>query len=478
MKRLRVLLLMLALFATFTSLALGSQVLIGLRGGPLSPEAARLAVAEELSAVAGRIEYEYRFIPVILAQVPEEALNKLKTSPYIKYIERDGEVAAPPPLGEESLKLSFEWLPWGVKRIGAGVVHHPPKALMPLHHSQSTAELPFLRRERREVRGIVTLPRQGGRGQQDRAPALALLLFLLLGLVRRYRLRRFLLASLALVILALLLVSCDLVNIHVQPNTQGPEGAGVRVALLDSGIDPDHLDLKANYRGGYDFVNDDSQPWDDNGHGTEVAGVLAARENGVGLIGVAPQAELFAIKVLGSDAKGSISDVAKGLEWAIEHGMDVVNMSLGTPEDSPTLHEAVRAAWEAGLVLVAPTGNETGQVLYPAAYSQVIAVTATDRDDKLAWFSNTGSQVELAAPGEEIPTTYPGSRYRLARGTSFAAPHVAGTAALLISSGIKGNSEVRARLDQTAEELGLPPEEEGFGLVDAEHAVLGTTAGG
>jgi subtilisin len=249
------------------------------------------------------------------------------------------------------------------------------------------------------------------------------------------------------------------------------------VALLDSGIDPDHLDLKANYRGGYDFVNDDPLPWDDNGHGTEVAGVLAARENGFGLIGVAPQAELFAVKVLGSDARGTISDVAKGLEWAIQHGMQVVNMSLGTLEDSRTLREAVHAAWEAGLVLVAPVGNESGRVLYPAAYDEVIAVAATDKDDRLAWFSNFGPQVELAAPGEEVPTTYPGNRYQLASGTSFAAPHVAGVAALLISSGIEDNREVRARLDQTAEELGLPHEEVGFGLVDAAHAVLGTAVG-
>ncbi|MFQ6117990.1 MAG: S8 family peptidase, partial [Candidatus Bipolaricaulia bacterium] len=318
------------------------------------------------------------------------------------------------------MKLSFEWLPWGVDRIDAEVVHHPPRELLALHNIQSAVESPLPLGERREVRGTVaitpipTFPPQGGRRRDDGSLLLMLLLFLLLGLIRRNHLRSLLLVSLALSILTIFLTGCDLINIRVHPGTQGPEGEGVRVALLDSGIDPDHLDLKANYRGGYDFVNHDPFPWDDNGHGTEVAGVLAARENGVGLIGVAPRAELFAVKVLGQDARGAISDVAKGLEWAIEHGIRVVNMSLGTPEDSQVLREAVRAAWEAGLVLIAPAGNESGRVLYPAAYSEVIAVAATDKDDKLAWFSNTGPQVELAAPGEEIPTTYPGNRYRLA----------------------------------------------------------------
>jgi subtilisin family serine protease len=413
-----------------------SRVLIGLGGEPLSPEA-REAVETELTALAGRTVYEYHFINVVLAEVSEEAVTELAANPYVRFIERDGVVAAPEPLDAQELKLTWEWLPWGVERIDAEVVHHPPKSLLA-----------------------------------------SLLLLPSLGLAwKRSRLGRMLPASLALLGLALLLVSCDFINIRTQPDTQGYEGEGVQVALLDTGIDPDHPDLQENYRGGYDFVNNDTQPWDDNGHGTEVAGIVAARENGFGLVGVAPRAELFAVKVLGSDARGAISDVVKGLEWAIQQGMQVVNMSLGTPEDSQALREAVSAAWEAGLVLVAAAGNESGSVLDPAAYQEVIAVSGTNKDDRLAWSSNFGPEIDLAAPGEEIPTTYPGDRYRLASGTSFAAPHVTGTAALLISSGIRDNRAVRARLEETAEELGLPRQEEGAGLVDAAHAVLGESAG-
>ena len=435
MKPFRVLLLITIALVALPRSAVGTRVLIGLCGGPLLPEMVHTAVAGELEKAFGWIEYEYKFIDVLLAEVPEDALEGLAASPYVRFIERDSEVTAPEPLGEEGLKLTVEWLPWGVDRIDAEAVHHPPREL------------------------------------------LALLFLPLLGLIRGRGRHRLLLASCVVAGLAFPLAGCDLIYIRVHPGTRGPQGAGVKVALLDSGIDPDHLDLRANYRGGYDFVNGDPFPWDDNGHGTEVAGVLAARENGLGLVGVAPRAELFAVKVLGSDARGAISDVARGLEWAIDHGIQVVNMSLGTPEDSPTLREAVRAAWEAGLVLIAPVGNESGRVLYPAAYDEVIAVAATDRDDRLAWFSNTGPEVELVAPGEEVPTTYPGGRYRLASGTSFAAPHVAGVAALLISAGVKDNQEIRVRLDETAEDLGLPRGEEGFGLVDAARAVLGESLG-
>ncbi len=483
MKLARASLLLLAVAALPCSLALGStRVLIGLRDGPLSPEAARSAVVEELSAVAGRIEHEYRFLSAVLAEVPEGVLPQLLRNPHIRYIERDRPVTVPRPLEEEGLRLSFEWLPWGVDRVDAEVVHHPPKGLLALHHTRFDEKPPLLWWERNEL----AFPHQGGRGQHEtmfppvkRDKALALLLSLLLvGLMgRRACLRRPLLAALTLIILALFLTGCDLINIRVHPSTQGPKGAGARVALLDTGIDSEHLDLEGGYEGGQDFVNNDSDPWDDNGHGTEVAGVLAARENGFGLIGVAPEAELWAVKVLGSDAQGAISDVIKGLEWAIDHGIGVVNMSLGTPQNSQTLREAVRAAWEAGLVLIAAAGNESSRVLYPAAYEEVIAVGATKKDDKLAWFSNSGPGIELVAPGEEVPATYPGNRYRLASGTSFAASHVAGVAALLVSSGIGDNRAIRAQLQETAEELGLLPEEEGFGLVDAERAVLGRSLG-
>ncbi|MGQ9477925.1 MAG: S8 family peptidase [Candidatus Bipolaricaulia bacterium] len=455
-RKLLLLILLALLGSSFSLPALGSassssmRVLIGL---DLTPQPQSLgqgqgravALAEaELAALGARIEYRYQLIDLVLVELPGEALQRLSASPYIRFIEPDREVAAPEPLLAQELKLTWEWLPWGVDRIDAEVVHHPPRRGL---GARALLYLPLL------LVGLgLSLHRKGCLRQ-----AVLGLLVLALGLV-----------------LLLVLAGCEPPYIRIRPDSQGYEGEGVRVALLDSGLDPDHPDLRANYRGGYDFVNGDPEPWDDNGHGTEVAGVLAAAEDGSGLVGVAPRAELYAVKVLGGNAHGAISDVVKGLEWAVQHGMDVVNMSLGTPEDSRALREAVRAAFEAGLVLVAPAGNESGAVLFPAAYPEVIAVSATTKADRLAPFSNFGPEVDLAAPGEEIPTTYLKGRYSLVSGTSFAAPHVAGTAALLISSGVRDNREVRARLEQSAEELvGLSREEQGFGLVDAAAAVLG-----
>ena len=413
----------------------------------------------ELTTRGGRIEYVYRFIDAVLVELPEEALPELATNPYIRFIEPDGEVAAPKPeselevevelelepspLGpqELGLRLTWEWLPWGVDRIDAEAVHHPPRGLIPL----ASLSLPFF-----PLFGLLR-----GRGRNRRWLLLVSILLIL--------------GSMILIFLS----GCEPPYLRFRPNTLGFRGEGVKVALLDSGLDPDHPDLRGNYRGGYDFVNDDPEPRDDNGHGTEVAGVVAAEEDGFGLVGVAPRVELYAVKVLGSNARGAISDVIKGIEWAIQHGIKVVNLSLGTPEDSRALREAVRAAWEAGLVLVAAAGNESAGVLYPAAYPEVIAVSATTEDDQLAWSSNFGPEVDLAAPGEEVPTTYLEGRYKLATGTSFAAAHVTGVAALLISSGINDNREVRRRLEQTAEDLGLPREEQGSGLVDAARAVFG-----
>jgi len=433
------LLILIALPVQAEDFLVGLRLPLGLEAAAL--EVAQAAVAQEVEALGGEMEYRYKLIPVVLVDLPPEAAAQLLEKPGVSYVEPDGEVAIPEPEAAEPerIELSFEWLPWGVERIGADRVHHPP-------HPPRTAWL---------------------------MTAFGFLSFSLVSLRRRGRVLLPLLLAVLLSLSTLALTGCGLIYIRVHPATVGFMGEGVKIALLDSGIDMDHFDLKKNYRGGYDFVNEDPDPRDDNGHGTEVAGVLAARENGFGLIGVAPRAELWAVKVLDATAHGAISDLVRGLEWAVEHGMEIVNMSLGVTEDYKTLREAVRAAWEAGLLLVAPSGNDSGKVLYPAAYPEVIAVTATDEDDNLAWFSNTGPEVELAAPGVEIPTTSLGGRYILATGTSFAAPHVAGVAALLISAGVEGNEALRARLDNTAQDLGLEVTAQGYGLVDAVRAVFG-----
>jgi len=264
-------------------------------------------------------------------------------------------------------------------------------------------------------------------------------------------------------------------------------GAGVRVAVLDTGIDYTHPDLAVNYAGGHDFVNNDDDPWDDNGHGTHVAGTIAARDDDAGVVGVAPQATLFALKVLDASGQGLFSHVVAALEWAVDHDVRVTNNSYGSSIDPGTIvQQAFDNAEAAGVLHVAAAGNSgncagTGDnVGFPARYPSVIAVAATDSSDISPCFSSTGPNVELSAPGVAVNSTVPGGGYQEASGTSMASPHVAGTAAVILSQGAiqdgngngRINDEIRQRLIATAQDLGLPGRDTwyGYGLVDARSA--------
>jgi len=253
-------------------------------------------------------------------------------------------------------------------------------------------------------------------------------------------------------------------------------GDSVKVGVIDTGIDLKHPDLKENIKGGYNAINPSKSPNDDNGHGTHVAGIIAALNNTIGVIGVGPKIDLYAIKVLGASGSGYLSDVIEGLEWAVENGMQVVNMSLGTSQDVPSFHDAILSAYNAGITIVAAAGNTGGSVTYPAAYSEVIAVSATDEENQIASFSSRGPEIDLAAPGVNIYSTYKGSSYKTLSGTSMAAPHVTGAAALVIDTKkcdldkdtICTPDEVRERLKQTASDLGEPGNDNlyGAGLVN------------
>jgi subtilisin family serine protease len=270
-------------------------------------------------------------------------------------------------------------------------------------------------------------------------------------------------------------------------HTNGIRGTGIKVAVIDTGIDRNHPDLAANYAGGFDFINNDADPSDDNKHGTHVAGTIGARDDDVGVVGVAPEVRLYALKVLGADGSGSFSDVIAALQWAVDNGLQVTNNSYGSNQDPGTTTKAAfDNAAAAGLLHVAAAGNSgncfgTGDsVSYPARYDSVIAVAATDQTDSSPCFSSTGPSVELAAPGVAINSTIPGGAYEALTGTSMASPHVAGTAALVLSAGVadtnangRVNDEVRQILDSTAQDLGAAGRDTwyGFGLVDAVAAV-------
>ncbi|MBI4053917.1 MAG: S8 family serine peptidase [Candidatus Doudnabacteria bacterium] len=268
----------------------------------------------------------------------------------------------------------------------------------------------------------------------------------------------------------------------------GNKGTGVKVAIIDSGIDYTHPDLDANFFGGYDFVNSDSDSLDDNGHGTHVAGTVAAEDNDTGVVGAAPQAKLYALKVLNSSGSGSWSNVIAALQWAVENAIQVTNNSYGSGSDpGSTVKAAFDNSAAAGIFHAAAAGNsgncagKGNNVGYPARYASVIAVAATNQDDTRPCFSSTGPTVELAAPGVKINSTKLGGGYVEFNGTSMASPHVAGTAALVIAAGItdsngdgKINDEVRKRLQETADDLGSLGKDNqyGYGLVDADEAAI------
>jgi subtilisin len=262
------------------------------------------------------------------------------------------------------------------------------------------------------------------------------------------------------------------------------KGAGVKIAVIDTGIDYTHSDLDGNYAGGYDFANDDNDPMDDHFHGTHVAGTIAAEDNDSGVVGVAPEADIYALKVLDENGSGFFSDIIAAVDWTVANGIEVTNNSYGSSRDPGSIVAAAFAnSAAAGVLHIASAGNsgkpsgKGNNVGYPARYASVVAVAATNSNDTRASFSSTGPDVEVAAPGVGVVSTFLGGGYASFNGTSMASPHVAGTAALVIAAGYSGAAAVRTRLQQTADDLGEVGRDNfyGYGLVDADGAAVGPT---
>ncbi len=253
-------------------------------------------------------------------------------------------------------------------------------------------------------------------------------------------------------------------------------GKNVKIAVLDTGISNNHPDLTVS--GGINLVGKSkNNKWnDDNGHGTHVAGIVAARNNSIGVIGVAPDAQLYAVKVLDAYGSGYISDIIEGIDWAVQNNMDVISMSLGTSTYSQALNDSTANAYNAGILLVAAAGNSgdgnllTDDVLYPAKFDSVIAVSAVDYNNIAPVWSADGVKIELAAPGVDIYSTWLNGGYANESGTSMAAPFVSGVAALIKSNNLSMTpQEIRNTLDYNAIDLGDIGRDNiyGFGLVQA-----------
>ena len=267
------------------------------------------------------------------------------------------------------------------------------------------------------------------------------------------------------------------------------QGEGVTVAVVDTGVTRVPDLAQTEFVKGYDFVDDDEDPTDLNGHGTHVAGTLAqSTNNALGVAGVAFKAKIMPVRVLDANGFGSLSDVVEGIRYAVDHGATVINLSLGSRASARLMEEAVAYAHSKGVTVVAAAGNEnSSQVSYPARYPHVIAVSATGPDGTKAPYSNYGVGVDIAAPGGAKTPEHPEYGilqqtinrrnpdepvFAYFQGTSMAAPHVAGVAALIQAQGIKDPDKVEAILKRSA--APVPGDKQNFygaGLLDAARAL-------
>lgn len=215
----------------------------------------------------------------------------------------------------------------------------------------------------------------------------------------------------------------------------------ITVAVLDTGIDYQHDDLKAVLVNGYNYIGDNENPVDDNGHGTAVSGIIAAENNDIGIVGVAPGVKIMPVKILNNLGKGDVMTEIKGIIWAVDNGANIINLSLsgerykdGVDTFNTIEYAAIQYAINRGVIVVAAVGNNMDAVSYPAAYPDVIAVTSVDRQGEISIYANYGPEVSIAAPGEDIWSTYLGNTYIEASGTSVATPFITGIAALLLAN--------------------------------------------
>jgi thermitase len=253
----------------------------------------------------------------------------------------------------------------------------------------------------------------------------------------------------------------------------------ILVAVLDTGIDQNHEDLKGKVVAEVNFT-DSLTPSDIYGHGTHIAGIIAANgNNGVGIVGMAPQTQLMNAKIANDKGRCQAAALAKGIIWAVNNGANVINISVELEEPSPELEGAVNFAWSQGVVIVAAAGNESSQSpVYPAYYENCIAVAATKQDDTLAPLSNYGDWVDVAAPGFNIYSTLPDNVYGYKSGTSFASAYVSGLAALLFSvvtdtnGDSRLNDEVRAAIEDGCQQASM--NSVGCGRIDAATALAKT----
>jgi subtilisin len=235
-------------------------------------------------------------------------------------------------------------------------------------------------------------------------------------------------------------------------------GKRIKIGVIDTGVDYSHPDLQRNVYGGINLVQRHMMPMDDNGHGTHIAGTIAAASQNAGIVGVAPQGAIHAVKAFDLNGSAFVSDIIQGIEWCVHYRMDIINMSFGMKNHSKALEAAVHNAISAGRVVVASSGNngKINELDFPARFPLTIAVGATTRDQKIAEFSNRGHRIDIYAPGDKIYSTWLHGKYNVMSGTSMATSHVSGVIALMLAAKPElSPKQIKIMLQQNSSTLDL-----------------------
>jgi subtilisin family serine protease len=256
------------------------------------------------------------------------------------------------------------------------------------------------------------------------------------------------------------------------------KGENIRVAILDTGIELRHPDLIGAIEDYRDFTNSYHGVNDLMGHGTHVAGIIAARQNNVGVIGVAPKSKLLIAKVLGDNGSGNSRSIVSGINWAIRKKVNIISMSLGSSFEIPEIEEAIQRATENNILVIVAAGNagpQNNTVTYPGAYKETITVGSIGQNEEISSFSSRGEEIDIVAPGDKILSTYTNSGYAVLSGTSMATPFVSGVVALMLGAGIKikNQQELINELIETSIDVGRSGYDTsyGFGLINPKNLI-------
>lgn len=222
---------------------------------------------------------------------------------------------------------------------------------------------------------------------------------------------------------------------NIQERWKYSQGEGVRVAVIDTGCDLYHEDIKNNLIEGKNFVDKGKDPIDRNGHGTHVSSTIAAENNSLGMVGVAPKTKIMPLKALNDDGSGDLRDIIEAIVWAADQSVDFITMSLGAPRGTTQLHDAIKYASSKNIVVFCAAGNSgtDSALMYPASYPEVISIGAIDENLNRTEFTCSGEELDFLAPGHDIIGAVPGNGYATMSGTSMSNPYAVGCASLLLS---------------------------------------------